>query len=104
MPTITIKRGDTFRRSCAVTTDAGAAVPITGWQIAAQVRTQAGALVASLTIADRSDGAGTYTLIGATADWPTTTLALDIQYTDAAGTVMSTDDVLIDVRRDQTQP
>ena len=44
MPTITIKRGDTFRKPGSVLTDAGAAVPTTGWQIAAQVRTPAGAL------------------------------------------------------------
>ena len=102
MPTITIKRGDTFRKPGAVLTDVGAAVPTTGWQIAAQVRTPARAHVATLTIADRNDAAGTYTLTSPTADWPVTQLMMDVQYTDAAGLISSTEDVLIDVRQDRT--
>ena len=102
---IAFKRGDTFTLACAVEDDAGDPMSISGWTIAAQVRTQLGVLVAGLTVGSRNDAAGTYRLTASsTTAWPVEPLHLDVQYTDAAGVIVSTDDVLIAMQRDATIP
>lgn len=92
MSILKFKRGDTFRLNVTVTTDDGAAMDITGWVIRCQVRTSDLTLVDTLTATMLQPTAGTYKLEAAsTASWQLGTLVVDIEYTDAGGTVFSTD-------------
>jgi hypothetical protein len=95
MPTLTQKRGDTFR--WALSHFDGAAVqPLTGWTIASQVRTAADTVVATLTVSNRDDAAGLFVLSATeTATWPVGKLLCDIQYTDASGVIRSTQTIEI---------
>lgn len=107
--TIPFKRGDSFRPSLAVTTEDGTPQDITGWTIRSQVRDRKGVLVATLTAANRVDAAGTFTLAPADAQsaesgWPEGEIEWDIEYTDAAGIVRSTETIIIRCERDVTRP
>lgn len=96
---IIFKRGDTFILSCVVATD------ITGWTIASQIR-DGDTLIADLTFALLSTSAesSTYTLTySVTTAWPLHDLNCDIQYTTAAGQIISTETFTIGVVKDTTR-
>jgi hypothetical protein len=82
----THKRGDTFGRLATVLFD-GTAVDLTGATITSQVRTPAGALIASLTIEVISAAAGQVEISStSTSAWPlsnaTSPLLCDIKIVD----------------------
>lgn len=104
-PIISFKRGDSFRPSLAVTTEAGAVQDITGWEIISQVRDRNGKLVATLDVSSRVDASGTFVLApadedSAEANWPVGDLEWDVEYTDAAGLVRSTETITIRCLKD----
>lgn len=103
------KRGDTLEIACTETA-AGVPVDLTGYTVAAQVRTRAGdELVdtATVTLADQGTSPGEFTVTVAaarTALWePGRELDLDIQYTAPGGTVWSSGTISITVVRDVTR-
>lgn len=86
---VRIVRGDDFTLDIALTDDAGAAIDITGFTFAAQVRAEADSPyeLATWTVGDRDDAAGTFTLTLAAADTavlPEVSVS-DLQGTDAGG-------------------
>ena len=97
---LTVKRGDTFKLSCTyLVGGVAAALPPV---IRSQIRYQ-GALVAELTVVVVDAAAGRYNLSFAdTSLWPLDSLQQDIQYTTAAGDVMSTDTFYVKVIEDVT--
>ena len=104
MADIVHKRGDSFVRQLAHF-DGAAMLDLTGWTISSQVRTQTGDIVATLTVSNRNDPAGTFVLsAGATTTWPVGTLHTDIQYTRPDGFITSTQTLVIDCVADITRP
>lgn len=101
MQKLPFKRGDSFSLLCTVDGN------VTGWTIASQIRTSAGALVATLTAAVTSASAdlSVYTLTapGPTTAWPIEDLRCDIQYTTGAGIIDSTETFVIQMVEDVTQ-
>lgn len=101
MQKLPFKRGDSFSLLGTVDGD------VTGWTIASQIRTSAGALVATLTAAVTSASAdlSVYTLTapGPTTAWPIEDLRCDIQYTTGAGIIDSTETFVIQMVEDITQ-
>lgn len=93
------KRGDTFLLTG--TTD----VPLTGYSIASQVRDKSFKLIAQLTVnITQTSPTGTYTLTYPTGTslWPVQVLECDVQYTNNAGVIVSTETFEINVLRDVT--
>lgn len=107
---IPFKRGDVVQLGCAAKDPTGAPVDLTQHQIAAQVRTPAGALVADLVVEWVDPTAGTYELWAPgnarATDWPLGNLPVDIQYTDptpgARPLVRSTETFYIQILKDIT--
>lgn len=103
MLVIAHKVGDTFYRACVESAD-GAPLDLTGYTLAAQVRTAAkGTLVCAMTVtkdADQGANPGVFTLLVAaadTAEWtPGVRLAFDVQFTSGGGFVHSMPTVYID--------
>lgn len=91
----THKRGDTFDYSdqLVMTVDGVTVTDFTGMTGASQLRTAAGALVATLefTWLDAAQGFFRVRNIGPTGAWPVTVLMHDVQLTTASGDVISTD-------------
>lgn len=103
MPTMRIKRGDSFQLTIQGKDANDDAQDMTGWSIASQVRQEDGTLVENLTHAWVEQSEGKYTLTGAdTSTWPLEVLRCDIQYTTNAGIVMSTDTILVNMLEDIT--
>jgi len=106
LQTIEIKRGDTLALECQVLElDEVTPIDITGWTIRSQVRSTAGALLTSLTVAITDAAEGKYTVVASpvdTATWPRVA-RMDIEYTDADDTVQSTETLALDVLRDITR-
>lgn len=100
MRLITLKRGDTLNLVCTVQQQ-GQPLDITGWQIDCWVRAPGGKLVHRLAVViGNLAAAGTYLLSATSAEtsgWPTGHLSADIRYADAAGCVMHTCDVSVQV-------
>lgn len=99
MEAIPHKRGDTFLLTC--TTD----VPLTGYSIASQVRDKSFKLIAQLTVnitQTTPDGVYTLTYPTGTSTWPVGLLECDVQYTNNAGIIISTETFEINVLRDVT--
>jgi hypothetical protein len=99
MESIPHKRGDTFLLTC--TTD----VPLTGYAIASQVRDKSFKLISQLTVdITQTTPTGIYTLSlpSGTSSWPVGTLECDVQYTNNAGVIVSTETFEINVIRDVT--
>lgn len=86
MSEFTLKQGATFRLSGTATQDSGAAFDLTGATLSAKLRDAADALVATLTVALVSAGAGTFTVSAASTDaWPVGLLRGDILIVLAGG-------------------
>ena len=103
--TIQHKRGDTFDHLLLLP-DSFADGFFVGWAVASQVRTTRGKLVADLAVswADPAADTRVLQLLGAdTTTWPVGTLEFDVQFTRSDGVVRSTETVLLEVLRDQTQ-
>jgi hypothetical protein len=102
-PTVTIKRGDTFRRGFSHAIGSNA-VDLTGWAISSQVRDQSGALVATLNIGPRNDAAGIYAVsYDNTTTWPIGTLVWDVRTTAPDGLISSTQTIDLVVQPDVTR-
>lgn len=104
MITLSFKRGDTFIVQGQATVN-DVAQNLTGWTIASQVR-NGSSLLSTLTLTWIDQSTGVYKLTAlpaATATWPTKMLACDIQYTTAAGQVISTETFGINCLADVTQ-
>lgn len=97
-PVIEHKRGDTFLFSCT-----RADTDLTDWTIASQVRDISLNLIATcdVTITDAAEGKFTVQVDDTTA-WPIDLLLWDIQYTDNAGIIQSTETVRVKVKQDVT--
>jgi hypothetical protein len=110
---LAIKRGDTLALDCAVSRD------LTGWAVRAQIRAASNdRLLAECTVSvlpyDAEAGVTRYALTVApevTRAWPmpvgtrpTYPAVLDIEYTDPAGVVQSTETVALEIERDVTRP
>ena len=102
MTTLSIKRGDTFLYTASLSDDAGP-TNITGWTIASQVRDDNDALVATLNVTVTNAALGQFTVRhDDTSAWPAR-LVWDLQYTDAAGVVRSTETIVLSVMADVTR-
>lgn len=99
------KRGDTFSLACAWKQD-GVSAPTTGFTIAAQIRKKSGMdLVTALSVVNRNDAAGTFTLVPVVSDtntWPTGLLICDLQITNGT-TVRSSESFAIPIIEDVTK-
>jgi hypothetical protein len=73
------KKGDTFHAASTFLDANGAPKDTTGFTITSQVRTPAGRLVATLTVAITS-GVGNFLVSGPTSNWPLGILHWDIQF------------------------
>ena len=104
----THKKGDTW--SLAAQADVrdlatGTKADLTGWTIASQLRAaDTGALITDFACTLVDPVAQTFTHIAAsTATWPEGLAVLDVQFTSAAGQVVSTDTQTIRIAPDVTQ-
>jgi hypothetical protein len=100
-----VKRGDHFALPCAVTGD------LSTWTIASQIRSPKDRLLATCTITgvvyDSATDTTHYSLIvpsSITATWPLVTAMVDIEYTDPAGVISSTETFEVLIERDVTRP
>jgi hypothetical protein len=104
--TATHKRGDTFRRSGALTvTDYGTTVTdMTGWTGRSHIRDGAGNLIASLTFSwlDASQRLCELHAPAGTTGWPVGRASLDIELTTPAGEIVSTATQFINIIADVT--
>ena len=101
MSSVNHKRGDTFSFSAAFAVDG---VPVEGLanKLKCQVRTRKDVLISEMTITE-SATPGTYIFtVADTADWPIGELYYDIQMTDDAGIITSSETVTINVIKDVT--
>ena len=102
MKNVSIKRGDTFGFSNAITEDDGVTA-ITG--IASELKCQIrknDELIEELTITESTETPGTYVfLAGDTSEWAITAYEMDIQRT-SADTTTSTETILINIKKDVT--
>jgi hypothetical protein len=108
MPTIEIKRGDTFDLECtAYESLDGPARSLAGWSIRSQVRSQSGALLTELVVTMTDVATGSYRLsLGPgsnTSTWSVGVYAMDIEYTDPDGVIQSTETLAVSVIRDETR-
>lgn len=111
----THKRGDTWSTVGQATIKdltTGELVDLTDWQIASELRTPDGTLIAAFactytgttTDPDTQEVTQTFTHIAtSTADWPVGLAELDVQFTSPSGQVVSTDTQVIKVLRDVTE-
>ena len=116
MTNLRIKRGDTFEALCqavgdhVVTANSGTdyitenvEFDITAWTIRCEVRDASDVLVENLIVTKTEPLRGFYKLTATnTKVWPLGTLYTDIEYTDAAGKVISTETWTITVSKDIT--
>jgi hypothetical protein len=94
MADITHKRGDTFTMAITATDSTGAAIDLTDFTLASQVRKadEVRTLVENLTATVTDATAGAFTLSATatqTALWPIETLLHDVQFTQPDGAVWS---------------
>lgn len=103
MTTLSIKRGDTFLFTASLSDDAGTPTNITGWTIDSHLRDDNDALVATLNVTVTNAALGQFTVRhDDTGGWPSR-LVWDLQYTDAAGVVRSTETIVLSVMADVTR-
>lgn len=104
---VTFHRGDDLTLNVGLTDSNSDPIDITGWTLSAQVREVANASVvlASWTISNRNDAAGTFTMAltdSDTAGLPPTCVS-DLQGTDAGGLVRTYLKMNMTVERDVTR-
>lgn len=105
MKTLLHKRGDTFLIS-AVVKIGGETQDITLWDIKSQLRREDDpAFLVELVIERIDNTQGTYMVrCDDTTAWPIGQLQWDVQYTTDTDQVISTQTVIVDVRKDVTRP
>lgn len=104
MVSIKFKRGDTFVLD-GVVSEAGQVLDITGWTVKSQVRLGA-QLLAELQVQYTDRPNGKYRLLAdpvVTATWPVNKILADVEYTTAAGQVVSTETFEVDCQMDVTR-
>jgi hypothetical protein len=102
--TITHKRGDTFSKALVLPSTLADGYFV-GWNIAAQVRTESGTLVADLVVTwlDEPIRKNIKLFKADTRTWKLGDLFFDIQFTRISdGFVLSTKTVIVSVERDST--
>lgn len=112
MPSVQIKRGDTFSFGCAVS---GLALGLTGWQVRSQVR-QGGTLLDELTVTITDEAGGLFTVkesnAGETANWPLASgvglasangIKWDIRFTSPDGDVITTETIDVETVEEYTE-
>lgn len=100
------KRGDTWDFSGPLLDAAGEPWNLTGWAVASQLRTPAGALIQGFTctVLDAPNGVIRVQASATdTAAWPIGRALTDVQLTSPDGAVVSTTTVAFDVVTDVTQ-
>ena len=104
METIYYKRGNTLSYTITVVDENDDPLDTPVANIRSEIRTENGALVDSLTIADTTT-VGTYLLTAKKSgnDYPLGNLYTDIQFT-IDGVISSSDTFMIEVQKDITQP
>lgn len=105
-PNATIKRGDTLSWGCTYTTSEGEAISLAGYTIASQIREPGGELLATLTIANRTDSEGTFDLAAtaaATSAWTPGLYLCDVELTSPESDVTSTETFAVRVVADITR-
>ena len=106
MNVISHKRGDTLTLGL-LWEEGGSAIDLTGYTVAAQIRTRTDVLIAALTVtvADQTTQRGRFTITAtatATAAWPIGSFECDIQFT-IAGVVTSSETFGFNVVKDITR-
>ena len=104
-PRLRVKRGDTLALDCQVDVD------LNGWAVRAQIRRGPDQrLLADCDVAilgHDAEAAITHFAVtvpaGETAQWPLGSAEMDIEYTDPAGVVQTTETVALDIQRDITR-
>lgn len=107
-PLFDFNAGDTWDPTLAWTDDAGAAVDLTGSTITCHVRTQDDTLVqvCTCTILDQVASRGRFRVLATaaqTTSWPVGTLVTNVRVAFGDGTVRSTREFAIVVRRPPTR-
>lgn len=108
MATIYHKKGDTLSYSCSWKDSSGAAINLTGYTLASQVRATSFVDTLTVTVTDAVNGLFSLSATATqTATWPVTDGALsslfcDVQFT-LGSTVVSTDTFQIIIAQDITQ-
>jgi len=99
------KQGDTFDFSGVATDGDGDAFDFTGWAGLSQVRKTDGTLIEQLTFTwlDASTGLLQVKSVDDTQAWPVGKSFFDIQFTTAAGEVISTPTVTVEIIKDVSQ-
>lgn len=102
---IRFKRGDTFIFYATLKNTSGAAIDLTGWAIKSQVRNANDSLMDEAVITVTSAVSGQYSIkISDTSAWvPNEIYSMDIQYTDPADSIISTETLYIAIIKDQTR-
>ncbi len=109
---LSIKRGDTLALDCVVAAD------LAGWRVRSQIRASNDRLLAECVVSALAyDAEAKVTHYAITVDaavtrtWPmpvaprrTYPAVMDIEYTDPAGVVQSTETVALEIERDVTRP
>ena len=100
------KRGDTFIYSGVVRESRnGPVMNISDWTIASMIRASTGTLIAEADVMITDGATGEYTVrVENTTAWPVDYCFWDIQHTDGAGDIRSTETVLLRVVADVTYP
>lgn len=97
------KRGDSFDYNVVVTDSGGSTIDLTNWTIKCQLRTSRDQLIETLTIEEDDYSEGSYNLVcDDTTDWPVGNLYADIEYTDTASKIQSTETFIVQVVKDYT--
>jgi hypothetical protein len=107
---IPFKRGDVVMLGCTAYDDAGAPANLNQYQVAAEVRTPAGTLVAAMAVEWVDRAAGTFELWapgdGRATSWPLGNLEIDVQYTATTGgarpMVRSSETFYLQIQKDVT--
>jgi len=99
----THKRGDTFAYYAAITSAEGN--PLTGIaaNLKCQIRNSLDKLISDVKI-EETVTPGEYKFsVASTADWSVANKYMDIQYTDAEGSIVSSETLVIPVEKDVTE-
>lgn len=104
MAEIKHKRGDSFRLSASVKTGAdGVAIDITGWTIRSQLRKPDATLIDTLSVSYIAPTGGSFEIYSDNSSiWPTGVAVMDIEYTDGAGKIFSTETIQVRIMGDVT--
>lgn len=100
------KRGDTFLFSAVLReSKTGPVTNLTSWEVASMIRDAEDVLIDEVTVTVTDAVNGAYTLrVDDTTAWPVGTAYWDIQYTDSADVIRSTETITLLIIEDVTYP